>query len=164
LKSIKDKNNAVEIISSKIEAEYINGTKQPLRLLNIEKKAKILTGKEREFAVMFSNYLKTIEKCPVDKFVENDEYIINGLKVVFTHGHSPGHISLLLEDCNILIAGDAVMIENNELVNQTDDLLFDRKEYLESIKIINKLSLDKIICYHGGIIGNEKIKLNELLK
>jgi glyoxylase-like metal-dependent hydrolase (beta-lactamase superfamily II) len=164
LKSIKDKNNDLKIISSEIEADYIIGTKLPLRLLQIEEKIKTLTGKEKEFSLVFLNYLKTIESCPVDKYVKNGEYIIDKLKIIFTYGHSPGHISLLLEDCNTFIAGDAVMIENNKFINQSDDLVFNRKDYLESIKIIKGLNINKIICYHGGIsdidINN---KLNEII-
>jgi glyoxylase-like metal-dependent hydrolase (beta-lactamase superfamily II) len=163
LKSIKDKNNALEIISSEIEADYIIGKKPPLRLLQIEEKIKTLTGKEKEFSLMFSNYLKIIENCPVDKFVKNEEYIIDNLKIIFTYGHSPGHVSLLLEDCNTLIAGDAVMSENNKFINQTNDLVFNRKDYLESIKIIKGLNINKIICYHGGIIDtNINNKLDEI--
>ena len=165
LKSIKDKNNDLKIISSEIEAEYIIGAKPSLRLMQIQEKIKTLTGKEKEFGLMFSNYLKTIENYPVDKFVKNGEYITDDLKVIFTHGHSPGHISLLLENHNLLIAGDALIIENDKFINQ-EELVFDTKNFLESIKIIKEINnVDKIICYHGGVVDTDiNNKLNELIK
>jgi glyoxylase-like metal-dependent hydrolase (beta-lactamase superfamily II) len=71
---------------------------------------------------------------------------------------------LLLEDCNTFIAGDALMIENNKFINQTDDLVFNRKDYLESFKIIKRLNINKIICYHGGIIDTDiNNKLDEII-
>ena len=164
LKSIRNKNENIEIISSEIESEYINGNKLPLRLLNSENIVNTLTGKERKFTLMFINYLKTIEACTVDKHVKVSEYIISGLKVISTVGHSPGHISLLLEDNKTLIAGDAIIIENNNLIKQSYDIIFDRDEYYKSIRNIIKLNPGKIICYHGGIIDNENIRLEELLK
>ena len=155
LKAIKEKNNGLKILSSKIESEYISGTKLPLRLLQAEERNKTLTGKEKEFGIMFCNYLKTIENCEVDNFVDDNEKIAEDLKVIFTNGHSPGHISILLENHNVLFAGDALMTENNRFIDQSDQLVYDREKYIESIKRIKERNVNKVICYHGGIVDKD---------
>lgn len=154
LKVLKDLNRNAEIISSPIEAPYINGNKISLRLLQAEEYNKTLSGKNLEFGIQFVNYLKTIQDCVVDKFVNDGEYIIQGMKVVTTPGHTPGHISLFLEEEEVFVAGDALAVENKELVIANPEFTLDLETCKKSIEKIKNLAPKKIICYHGGSIEN----------
>ena len=150
LKALKDKKPSIQVISSEIEAQYISGNKVSLRLLQAEEYNKTLSGDELEFGTQFYNYLKTIETCDVNRFVTDGEYLVPGLKIVYTPGHTPGHISLLLEESCVFIAGDALTIEDNKLQIANPKFTLDPKQARKSIEKIIELEPRKIICYHGG--------------
>ena len=101
------------------------------------------------------------------KFINEDDIInfgISELKVIFTPGHAPGHISLYSEKDSLIISGD-VIFQNS--IGRTDLPGGDFNTLINSIK--NKiLSLDDnviIYCGHGPntTVGNERRK-NPFLK
>ena len=112
----------------------------------------------------FTNY----ERSPMPKKFINEDDIINfgisELKVIFTPGHAPGHISLYSEKDNLIISGD-VIFQNS--IGRTDLPGGDFNTLIKSIK--NKiLSLDDnviIYCGHGPntTVGNER-RNNPFLK
>jgi len=116
---------------------------------------------------MFLAYLKTIIPCEITRTVCDNEYIGEGLRVIFTPGHTAGHISLMLEveDDKIIFAGDALAFENGKLEIANPQFTLDMDKCKKSIEKIKALSPNKIICYHGGIIKeNVDSLLDELLK
>ena len=112
----------------------------------------------------FTNY----ERSPMPKKFINEDDIINfgisELKVIFTPGHAPGHISLYSEKDSLIISGD-VIFQNS--IGRTDLPGGDFNTLIKSIK--NKiLSLDDnviIYCGHGPntTVGNER-RNNPFLK
>ena len=74
------------------------------------------------------------------------------IKVISTPGHTPNHISLYIEDEKTLIAGNLLNIQLNLLELTNKDLNFDNETYLKSVRKVSKLSIDKIISYHGGML------------
>lgn len=165
LKELKKRNKKIEVIASGAEADFISGKKISLRLLQAEEYNKTLTGDEKKSGTQFTDYLKTIENCEIDRIVNADnDTIVEGLKVISTPGHTPGHISLYLEDQKIFIAGDALAIENNKLVIANPEFTLDMNKCIQSIKKIQKMAFDKIICYHGGVMENNiNLLLNQLI-
>jgi glyoxylase-like metal-dependent hydrolase (beta-lactamase superfamily II) len=153
LNDIKDKNQKIKILSSEIEAEYISGRQKSLRLIQAEQYNETLTGKDKEFGEQFVQYLKTVNICLIDEIVHDKDSICTGVSVVYTPGHTPGHISLYLEEENTLLAGDAVAIENDKLVIANPQFTLDMSNALNSIAKIKSMKIEKIICYHGGIIS-----------
>lgn len=88
----------------------------------------------------------------------------DGLRVVFTPGHTRGSISLLDETRSLLIAGDAM---NNEagLKTMDDRYNVDPKQHRESIKKLAALSFENAVFGHGvPIKGGAKAKVAELAK
>lgn len=62
------------------------------------------------FRMFSGSFPQTVEAAPVDHVIEDDDLLPfgGGLRVIHTPGHSPGHISLLLErDGGLLFAADA---------------------------------------------------------
>ena len=92
-----------------------------------------------------------MEHCPVDDVVQDMDYICDGVKVIGTPGHTPGHISLLLEKEKLLLAGDALAIENGRLAKANPQFTLDAEEALKSVEKIKKLYLERISCYHGNL-------------
>ncbi|AEV28384.1 Zn-dependent hydrolase, glyoxylase [Sphaerochaeta pleomorpha str. Grapes] len=116
LKAIKHRYGHVEIIASASETAYSNGTKPTLRLVQADAFNQTLSGPSREFGGKFSAYLRTIEPCPVDTELTKEGDVAEGVRAIFTSGHTPGHISLYLEENRILLAGDALAIEDGNFV------------------------------------------------
>lgn len=62
----------------------------------------------------------------------------------------PGHISIYIKENKTLIAGDALVIENNKLDIANPQYTLDMKQAKDSINKLLKYDIDKIVCYHGG--------------
>lgn len=88
---------------------------------------------------------------PVDVLLE-DGQVYDGLRVVFTPGHTRGSISLLDEARSLLIAGDAL---NNEhgLGPMDDRYNVDPGQHRASIKRLATLDFDAAIVGHGSPIA-----------
>lgn len=84
---------------------------------------------------------------PVDVLL-HDGQTQDGLRVIFTPGHTRGSISLLDESRSLLIAGDAA---NNEkgLGPMDDQYNVDPKTHRESIKKLSALHFDHAVFGHG---------------
>jgi len=100
---------------------------------------------------------------PVDVSLD-DGQMHDGLRVIFTPGHTRGSMSLLDETRSLLIAGDAA---NNEsgLRSMDDRYNIDPKQHRESIKKLATLHFDHAIFGHGEPIkGEASAKFAELAK
>jgi len=100
---------------------------------------------------------------PVDVLLE-DGQSYDGLRVIFTPGHTLGSMSLLDEARSLLIAGDAI---NNEagLRPMDDKYNVDPKQHRESIKKIAKMHFENLIVGHGKpIVGGASAKVADLAK
>ena len=98
---------------------------------------------------------------PVDILLD-DGKIQDGLRVIFTPGHTTGSISLLDESRSLLIAGDAV---NNESVLRPmdDNYNVDPKQHRESIKKLAGFTFENLVMGHGTpILGGASKKVREL--
>jgi glyoxylase-like metal-dependent hydrolase (beta-lactamase superfamily II) len=66
-------------------------------------------------------------------------------------------------ELHTLIAADAVVFENGKLAIANPDFTLDLKSAVASIRKLQQFQIEKIICYHGGIvIGNIKERLHQL--
>ena len=165
LSALLELNPKIKVLASRDEAEFISGKVKPARLMQAEKINESLVGMDKDHGEQFVKYLKTINQCKIDRIICGGEYITDGVKVIDTFGHSPGHISLYLENEEILLAGDSLAIENDTIVIANPQYTLNMHDAVESIKIIKDLKLRQIICYHGGRFdGNIKLQLDEMLK
>lgn len=151
LLALKMMHPAVRIVAGRSEADYVAGKKVSMRLQQAEEHNKTLVGSEREFGERFAAYLKTIDICPVDRLVDDGERLSESVKVVATPGHTPGHISLYVEDRGIFVAGDATAVENGQLILPNPQFTLDMNAALASIRKIQGLKISEIINYHGGV-------------
>jgi glyoxylase-like metal-dependent hydrolase (beta-lactamase superfamily II) len=75
--------------------------------------------------------------------------------VIFTPGHTPGHISLYLEKSKVLIAGDALTAQGGYLNSPNPSLTLDTHTAIRSVRRLGDLDIDTIICYHGGVVSED---------
>ncbi len=100
---------------------------------------------------------------PVDVLLD-DGQVHDGLRVIFTPGHTRGSMSLLDETRSLLLAGDAA---NNEsgLRPMDDRYNVDPKQHRESIKKLAAFHFDHAVFGHGvPIKGGANAKFADLVK
>lgn len=158
LAAFKRKYPGIQVVAGKIEAPYITGVKKSLRLKQAESMQKMLPEDQKAFGHAFCNILKKVEPAGVDIPVQDCDFFswCGGCKIVATPGHTPGHISLFLENKRTVITGDAAVLENNQLKIANPQFTLDMKKAEESLLKLSNLSADTFICYHGGIYEKKK--------
>ncbi|MED1780470.1 MBL fold metallo-hydrolase [Brevibacillus fortis] len=157
----------LEIIAYESEAPYIAGKKTSLRLQQAQSTLDQLSADEKQQAEQFIHFLQSIEPIAVDRTVTNHEHLpwCGGIEIVHTPGHMPGHISLYVTASKMLIAGDAVVIENGRLEIANPAYTLDMQEATRSIRNLLEYDIEQLICYHGGVFqGDIKQALRELIQ
>ncbi len=165
LYEIKNKYPKVQVVASEIESEYISGRKKSLRLIQAEEVLKSLAEDQKKFGMEFIDSLKKIKPVNVDLTVNDGENFnwAGGVRIIATPGHTPGHISLLLNESNSIVTGDAAVVENGALVVANPNFSLDLKKAELSLEKIISMKPDKYYCYHGGEYHekNPKIPIND---
>ena len=155
--------NPVKLINTHCHIDHIFGNKFSIDTWNIDlhiNKLDLILLKDSDTIAStygFENY----EASPYPKyFLEEEGKVEFGnsiLEIIFTPGHSPGHICLLNKLDNFIIAGDVLF---NGSIGRTDLPGGDFNTLIQSIK--NKLMIlddDTIVyCGHGPstTIGKER--------
>lgn len=78
--------------------------------------------------------------------------IAGGVRVIFTPGHTPDHISLYHIPSRTLISGDALTSANGVLMPPNPAFTPDYPEALRSVARLAELDIGKVIAYHGGVV------------
>ncbi len=90
---------------------------------------------------------------------------IEGLLVIHTPGHTPGHIALLLENKNSLFVGDLVYEENGSLHEIPQRYSMDPQANRLAIKSLLAYNFNHILPSHGRpLLGNGREKVEELVR
>src|ERR687889_2739096 len=85
------------------DAPYIEGELRPIKV----------TPEMLEQRPQMREVLERLEPVRVDEHLEDGERLdlASGIRVIFTPGHTPGHLSLYLERSKVLVTGDALTAE-----------------------------------------------------
>jgi glyoxylase-like metal-dependent hydrolase (beta-lactamase superfamily II) len=92
---------------------------------------------------------------PVDLELAGDESVrtrAGPMNVVDTPGHTPGHVSLLFPEANLLLAADALTAADGSLAPPRTEFTPDWNEATRSVRKLANFELDRIVCYHGGVV------------
>lgn len=151
--AFKRKYPKVRILSGAVEAPSIEGTQRPLRLLQAEALQEKLPEEQKAFGLAFMEVLKKVEPVKMDQVVVDGSLLpwCGGCRVMATPGHTPGHISLYLEEHKTLIAGDGAVLEEGVPVVANPQFACDLAQARESLRAIMEMPFHTLICYHGGI-------------
>lgn len=92
----------------------------------------------------------------VDRILHDGEVLpyAGGIRVIYTPGHSPDHISLYHEPSKTLITGDALTSHDGVLMPPSPTHTPEWDTAMESIAKFQALDIDTVITYHGGIVTN----------
>ena len=135
LADFKQKYPHVKIVASEIEAPYIEGEKKSVRLEQAEALQNTQNEEQKSFGEAFCEILKSVKPAKVDILVHDGDVMnwCGGCEIVSTPGHTPGHISLYIKNKKTFITGDAVALENNQLVMANPQFTLDMENAHKSI-------------------------------
>jgi glyoxylase-like metal-dependent hydrolase (beta-lactamase superfamily II) len=139
--------SGARVLAHPADAPYIDGSLRPLK-----PSPEMLEQRPHMREVM-----ERLEPVGVDEQVENGSRLelARGTQVVFTPGHTPGHISLYLEGSKVLVAGDALTADKGYLNGPNPAATLDMRTAVQSVKRIAGLEVDTIVCYHGGVVSED---------
>ncbi|MCM3785077.1 MBL fold metallo-hydrolase [Neobacillus mesonae] len=137
-------NQNVEVLSSAAEKPYIQGEKPLIKANNPDNRP----------------------TAQIDRTIEHDEILpfADGLKVISTPGHSPGHLCIYHEASKTLIAGDAMTVVDGELMGPNPAYTPDMKQAIQSLEQLLPYEINQVICYHGGLYqGNAVQRIAQII-
>lgn len=151
--ALKQLNPNIMIYSSAVEAPFISGQEKPLRLCQAEELQKTLPPEQQDFGKAFCNMLRQVEPVHVDYLLHDGEHLdwCGGCRVIATPGHTPGHISLFMENDSIVITGDAIALEGETPVIANPQFTLDLEQAAKSMEKLLSMKARYYYCYHGGV-------------
>lgn len=151
--ALKRRNSRIRIYASPWEAPYISAREKPLRLQQAEALQKTLPPDQQAFGEAFCEMLRRVEPVEVDCLLEDGERLswCGGCRVLYTPGHTPGHISLYLEQVDSVITGDAFALENGTPVLANPQFALEPVQAEVSMEKLLSMGAKAYYCSHGGI-------------
>jgi glyoxylase-like metal-dependent hydrolase (beta-lactamase superfamily II) len=139
--------SGARVLAHPADAPYIEGSQRPLKP----------SPAMLEQRPHMRKVLERLEPVGVDERVENGTHldVAGGTRVISTPGHTPGHISLYVEQSKVLIAGDALRAERGSLIGPNPSMTLDMRTALQSIRRLADLEIHTIVCYHGGVVSED---------
>ena len=151
LYDFKEKYPSINIMASEVESKFISGEMKSERLVQAEEMLENMPIQEIEFGKWFIQQLKNLKHVSIDEKVHDGEWILDDeCRVVATPGHTSGHISLYFPHLKSVIAGDAAVIENHELLIANPHFCLNVEKAEQSLRKIKNLKAENYYCYHGG--------------
>jgi glyoxylase-like metal-dependent hydrolase (beta-lactamase superfamily II) len=84
------------------------------------------------------------------------------IRIMHTSGHTPGHISLLVED--LLISGDILNVEEDGFAGPRERFTPDMEEAVEGLNRLSFESFGKVHCFHGGTVEKDSADVKEIFE
>lgn len=156
---VKELHGKVEVIAHEIEKPYITGEKTPIKLAQLEKNKETLPDDRKSFyEVLKTGFANS--KADVHTVVSDGDVLpyCGGIKVIYTPGHTPGHIALYHECSKTLIVGDEMNIQDSHLTGPNQMHTYDMGEAVKSLQKFIQYDIENIVCYHSGLYNDNANK------
>ncbi|MFA1509248.1 MBL fold metallo-hydrolase [Priestia aryabhattai] len=146
IRNNSDKN--IIVYAHEFDKPYIEG-KLPLIKTNASQMSKEeLSAIPDEIKYLY----KTPPKVDVDIVLKGSQLLpyCRGIEVIFTPGHTPGHVSFYLRKSKTLVAGDALVLANGQLMEPVKQTTLNMDQAVQSLEKFLNYEIEHVICYHGG--------------
>lgn len=101
-----------------------------------------------------------VKKCPPNLVFEKELYFAeDGIRVIYTPGHTPDCISVIDEVEKVINVGDNIGDSADEMVPELD---CERSVYLDTLEKYREMDFDTCISGHNTVLGKDAI--NQILK
>ncbi|WP_264778222.1 MBL fold metallo-hydrolase [Deinococcus aetherius] len=146
--------SGAEVLAHEVEAPYIEGRLPPAKMPPPEVREAMLASMPPRMRELFE---RGAEPVPVTRRLHDGERLdlAGGVRVVFTPGHTPGHLSLYLEKSRTLISGDALVARDGQLAGPIERATPDMRAARASVRKLAELDVQTILCYHGGLVTRD---------
>lgn len=84
------------------------------------------------------------------------------MDVLETPGHTPGHISLHFPESDLLLAADALVVDDETLAGPRPEFTPDMDRAIESVGKLVDLEVEHTVCYHGGYVNEGAERIREI--
>jgi glyoxylase-like metal-dependent hydrolase (beta-lactamase superfamily II) len=145
----------IDVYAHAEDQPYIEGDLVPIKMTP-EWNAQMLSRLPEDMREAAKAMLPVPVSTKVTKVVSDGDVLqfFGGIHVIFTPGHTPGHISLYHLPSKTLIAGDATVSIEGELLGPKPAATPDMPLALESLKKFTGFDIARVICYHGGLVDD----------
>lgn len=144
----KKSNENIIVYAHEFDKPYIEG-KLPL----IKTNASRMSNEELAAVPDEIKYLyKNPPKVEVDIVLKGSQMLpyCEGIEPIFTPGHTPGHVSFYLKKSKTLVAGDALVLANGQLMGPVKQTTLNMDQAVQSLEEFLHYDIEHVICYHGG--------------
>lgn len=161
---IKEIQHKIEVRSHEKEKPYIQGEKRLIKITD-----QVIAQLEflpNELKNVMKPVFENPPKANVDQAVVDGEELPfgEGVVVIHTPGHTPGHICLYIKQSKTLIAGDAMSVQEGQLFGPDPQQTIDMVLAVDSLKKLAQYDIETVICYHGGVYrGDVNRRIEELI-
>jgi glyoxylase-like metal-dependent hydrolase (beta-lactamase superfamily II) len=145
----------LDIYAHEADKPYIDG-EIPLIKMTAERLEMIMGQLSEEEASHYRSVFSRSTPENVNRTLSDGEMLpfSGGITVIYTPGHTPGHVCLYHHTSKTLIAGDAMIVHEGKLIGPNPSHTPDLNLALRSLGKLAAFDIDKVICYHGGVIDN----------
>jgi glyoxylase-like metal-dependent hydrolase (beta-lactamase superfamily II) len=146
---LKRSEGKITVYAHELDKPYIEGTIPLIKTDTTCMSKETLDVLPEEVRYVYENPPKT----KVDETVTDEQMLpyCGGIRVIFTPGHSPGHISLYLEQTKTLIAGDAMVRVEGNLRGPIERTTLNMDQAIQSLEKFLLYDVETVVCYHGGV-------------
>jgi glyoxylase-like metal-dependent hydrolase (beta-lactamase superfamily II) len=145
-----------EVYAHAADVPYIQGEKPLLKLDagRYEARVKGLPEKTQE---RVRRILATPPRVHVDHALGGGEELPfhGGVAVIPSPGHTPGHVCYLVLKQSLLIAGDALRVEDGSLIGPSSLATPDMRRAVGSLSNLLPYHIERALCYHGGFVDRD---------
>jgi glyoxylase-like metal-dependent hydrolase (beta-lactamase superfamily II) len=147
---------AAEVYAHAADKPYIEGEKRLAKMdpARFEDRLKAMPERLRHKARLMMSSPPTVKVAHV---MQGGEVLPfhGGIEVIATPGHTPGHVCYYVKSLALLIAGDALRVENGELAGPSPMATPDMPMALASLKNLVPYRISAVLCYHGGYFDRD---------
>jgi len=142
----------IDVYAHPEDQPYIQGEKTLVKMTP-ERAAQMLERIPESFRAQAQAMFSNPPSAKVTHQVQDGDVLpmFGGIEVIYTPGHTPGHISLYHRPSKTLVTGDALVSQDGKIFGPNPQVTADMAMATESAKKFGKFDVQQVVCYHGGL-------------